>query len=137
MTLAAGVRLGPYSIQEPLGHGGMGEVYRALDTRLDRAVAIKVLPSHVTSEPAKRQRFEREARAVAAVSHPNICALFDVGSQDGVEFLVLEHLEGETLERRLIRGPLPIDEVLRHAIEIAGALDHAHRHGVVHRDLKP
>jgi serine/threonine protein kinase len=115
----------------------MGEVYRARDTRLKREIAIKVLPPHITSQPAKRRRFEREAQAVAALSHPHICALFDVGSQDGTEFLVMEHLDGETLERRLARGPLGLEEVFKYAIEIADALDHAHRHGIVHRDLKP
>jgi serine/threonine protein kinase len=115
----------------------MGEVYRAKDSRLKREVAIKVLPPHVTSDSTKRQRFEREAQAIAALNHPHICALFDVGSQDGAEFLVMEYLEGETLERRLVRGALPLAQAVRHAIEIADALDHAHRHGIVHRDLKP
>jgi len=144
MPLTAGARLGPYSIREPLGHGGMGEVYRAVDTRLDRTVAIKVLPSHITGDTGKRQRFEREARAVAALNHPHICALFDVGSQDpstgsgpAVDFLVMEHLDGETLDRRLLRGPLPLEEVFRYAIQIAEALNEAHRRGIVHRDLKP
>ena len=144
MRLPAGARLGPYVIEAPVGRGGMGEVYRAVDTRLDRTVAIKVLPSHVTSDSTKRQRFQREARAVAALSHPHICPLFDVGSQDlstgcaqAVDFLVMEYLEGETLDRSLARGPLPSEQVLVYAIEVCAALDHAHRHGIVHRDLKP
>ena len=115
----------------------MGEVYRARDLRLKRDVALKVLPSHVTNDPRKRQRFEREAQAIAALSHPHICALFDMGSHEGIEFLVMEHLDGETLERRLLRGSLPLGQVVAHAIEIAGALDQAHRQGIVHRDLKP
>ena len=137
MRLPAGARLGPYVIHALLGRGGMGEVYRGLDTRLDRTVAIKVLASHVTDDSTKRQRFEREARAVAALSHPHICPLFDLGSQDATDFLVMEYLEGETLDRRLARGPLPLEQVLRYAMEIADALDHAHRQGIVHRDLKP
>jgi hypothetical protein len=137
VTLEPGAYLGPYEILAAIGRGGMGEVYRARDTRLKREIAIKVLPAHVTNQANKRQRFEREAQAVAALSHPHICAVFDVGSHEGTEFLVMEHLEGETLERRLLRGALPLDQVQRHAIEIAGALDHAHRHGIVHRDLKP
>jgi hypothetical protein len=115
----------------------MGEVYRARDTRLRREVAVKVLPQHVMSAASRRLRFEREAQAIAALNHPNICALFDVGSQAGTEFWVMEYLEGETLEKRLVRGPLPLQQAVRYAIEIAGALDHAHRHGIVHRDLKP
>ena len=137
VTLTPGTRLGPYEIVAAIGRGGMGEVYRARDTRLKREIAIKILPARVTSQPNRRQRFAREAQTVAAVSHPHICALFDVGSQDGVDFLVMEYLEGETLDRRLVRGAMPLDEVLRYAIEIAAALDHAHRHGIVHRDLKP
>jgi hypothetical protein len=137
VTLTPGTRLGPYEILAAIGRGGMGEVYRARDTRLKREIAIKILPAHVTSQPNRRQRFEREAQAVAAVSHPHICALFDVGSQDGIDFLVMEYLEGDTLDRRLVRGALPPSVVFQHAIEIAEALDHAHRHGIVHRDLKP
>jgi serine/threonine protein kinase len=137
VTLTRGTRLGPYEIVAAIGRGGMGEVYRARDTRLKREIAIKVLPAHVMSQPSRRQRFERESQAVAALSHPHICALFDVGSQDGVEFLVMEYLDGETLDRRLVRGALPASQVFQHAIEIADALDHAHRHGIVHRDLKP
>jgi serine/threonine protein kinase/Tol biopolymer transport system component len=137
MMIAKDVRLGPYEIQAPLGHGGMGEVYRAIDTRLGRAVAIKVLPRHVADSPTRRQRFEREARALSSLSHPHICALYDIGEEDGLPFLVMEALDGETLTERLVRGALPIDQVVRHAIEMAGALDHAHRQGVIHRDLKP
>ncbi len=150
MTLAAGVRLGPYEVVGALGAGGMGEVYRATDTRLDRTVAIKVLPAHVSADPAVRQRFEREARAVGGLSHPNICTLHDVGRQrpasgasgpdesaPPVDFLVMECLDGETLARRLERGALPPDEALRIAGDIAEALDAAHRRGIVHRDLKP
>ena len=137
VTLTPGTRLGPYEIVAAIGRGGMGEVYRATDTRLKREIAIKVLPPHVTSHANRRQRFEREAQAIAAVSHPHICALFDVGSQDGVDFLVMEYLEGETLDRRLVRGALPLNQVFQLAIQIADALGHAHRHGIVHRDLKP
>jgi dipeptidyl aminopeptidase/acylaminoacyl peptidase len=137
VTLAAGSRLGPYEIVSPLGAGGMGEVYRARDTRLERTVAIKVLPSHLASSPESRQRFEREARTISQLSHPHICALHDVGNQDGVEFLVMEYLEGETLADRLLKGPLPLEQTLRYGIQIADALDKAHRQGIVHRDLKP
>jgi len=136
-TLTTGARLGPYAVLEQIGQGGMGEVYRATDTRLDRIVAIKVLPAHVADSPMRRQRFEREARAVSSLNDPHICALYDVGEQDASPFLVMEYVEGETLARRLMRGALPIDQTLRYAIEIADALDHAHRQGIVHRDLKP
>ncbi len=115
----------------------MGEVYKARDTRLDRTVAIKVLPSHLADKPQLRERFEREARTVASLNHPHICVLHDIGQQDGIHFLVMEYLEGETLAQRLDKGPLPLDQVLRYAIEIADALDKAHRQGVTHRDLKP
>jgi serine/threonine-protein kinase len=137
MPLTAGAHLGPYEILAGIGAGGMGEVYRARDTRLDRTVAIKVLAEHRITDPQMRQRFDREARAVAALSHPHICHLNDVGHDDGVDFLVMEYLEGETLAVRLARAPLPLGEVLRYAIEIAEALSEAHRHGIVHRDLKP
>lgn len=137
MALAAGTKLGPYEIQSPLGAGGMGEVYRARDTRLDRTVAIKILPGHFCSDPGLKQRFEREARAISSFSHPNICHLYDVGIQDGTDFLVMEYLEGETLAHRLVKGPLPLTQLLKISIEIADALNKAHRHGVVHRDLKP
>jgi serine/threonine-protein kinase len=137
MSLPSGAKLGPYEVLAPLGAGGMGEVYRARDTRLDRTVAIKVLPSDLSSNPDLRQRFEREARAVSSLNHPNICTLHDIGHQDGVDYLVLEFLEGESLHDRLGRGPLPLDQALRCAIQIGDALDKAHRSGVVHRDLKP
>ena len=137
MALSSGTRLGPYEILEPAGAGGMGEVYKARDTRLDRTVAIKVLPSHLSQNPEGRQRFEREAKTISQLSHPHICALHDVGHQDGLEYLVMEFLEGETLTSRLARGPLPLEPALRYGIEIADALDKAHRQGVIHRDLKP
>ena len=136
-VLQPGRRLGPYQVGEPIGRGGMGEVYRARDTRLDRTVAIKVLPSHVAGDADHKQRFEREARTLANISHPHICPVFDVGQQDGVDYLVMEYLDGETLADRLMRGPLPLEQVLRWATEIADALDKAHRRGIVHRDLKP
>src|SRR5262245_64561004 len=125
MPLAAGSRLGPYEILAPLGAGGMGEVYRAKDTRLDRTVAIKILSSHLSNHADLKQRFEREARAISSLSHPHICALHDVGSQDGTEFLVMEFLEGETLAHCLTGGPLPADRMLRFGIQIADALDKA------------
>ena len=137
MPLQAGTSLGPYQIESPLGAGGMGEVYKATDTRLDRTVAIKVLPEHVAADPDLKQRFEREAKTVAALSHPHICPVFDVGEQDGVNYLVMEYLDGETLQQRLEKGALPLDQALTIAIEIADALDKAHRQGIVHRDLKP
>ncbi len=137
MPLAAGTRLGPYEILGPLGAGGMGEVYSALDTRLDRRVAVKILPEHLAAAPDIRARFEREAKAVSSLNHPNICTLHDVGHQDGVDFLVMELLEGETLAVRLERGPLPPAELLRIALQITDALVKAHRQGLVHRDLKP
>jgi Tol biopolymer transport system component len=137
MSLAAGVRLGPYEIVAPLGAGGMGEVYRARDTRLERTVAVKVLPPHFVGNADLRQRFEREAKAVSALNHPHICTLHDVGQEGDVEYIVMEYLEGETLLDRLQKGPLPLGQALRHGVEIADALDKAHRSGVVHRDLKP
>jgi len=137
MMLAPGARLGPYEIVSALGAGGMGEVYRARDTRLNRTVALKLLPSELRDRPDRRQRFDLEARAISSLQHPHICALFDVGEQDGAAFFVMEHLEGETLDDRLIRGPLPAKEILLYASQIADALDHAHRAHVVHRDLKP
>jgi serine/threonine protein kinase len=121
----------------PIGAGGMGEVYRAKDTRLDRVVAIKVLPAHVSQDPERKARFEREAKTVASLNHPHICVLHDVGHQDGVDFLVMEYLEGETLAERVAKGPLPIDQVLRYGTEIADALARAHKEHIVHRDLKP
>ncbi len=137
MPLANGTKLGPYETIAPLGAGGMGEVYRAKDPRLDRIVAIKVLPQHLAGTPEARQRFEREARSVSALNHPNICTLFDVGSQDGTEYLVMEYLEGETLAARLEKGALPLDQALKIGIEISDALEKAHRQGIIHRDLKP
>lgn len=136
MTLATGTRLGPYEILTLLGAGGMGEVYRARDTRLERSVAIKVLPEDLASDEVRRERFEREARAVSGLNHPNICTLHDVGQQGGIHYLVMEYLEGECLAERLARGPLPMAEALRAGRQIADALDKAHRQGVVHRDLK-
>ena len=137
MAISQGTRLGPYEVLAPVGAGGMGEVYRARDTRLDRTVAVKVLPRHLSASEEVRQRFEREAKTISQLSHPHICALYDVGNQDGVEYLVMEFLEGETLAARISRGPLPAEQVLRYGIEIADALDKAHRQGIVHRDLKP
>src|SRR5713226_7692742 len=122
MSLASGTKLGPYEIQSPLGAGGMGEVYRAKDTRLDRSVAVKILPSHLSDNPEAKQRFEREARAISSLNHPNICTLHDVGHQDGVDFLVMEVLEGETLSDRLMKGPLPLQQVLKYGIEICEGL---------------
>jgi len=137
VPLASGTSLGPYQVVSPLGSGGMGEVYKARDTRLDRTVAIKTLPTDVADDPHRRERFRREAQAISRLSHPNICHLYDVGSQDGVEFLVMEYLAGETLAHRLLRGPLPLQQALTVAAELAAALDAAHRDGVIHRDLKP
>src|SRR5262252_5259425 len=137
MTLTPGIRLGPYEVVEPLGAGGMGEVYRARDTRLERTVAIKILPAHLSSDPVRKQRFEREAKTISSLNHPNICTLHDIGSQDGVDYLVMECVEGETVARRLDRGPLPLEQVLKIGAQIADALDKAHQSGVVHRDLKP
>lgn len=132
-----GSRLGPYEVVEPIGAGGMGEVYRAQDTRLDRCVALKVLSEALEHTPEARQRFEREARSASSLNHPHICTLYDIGRHDGVDFLVMEYLEGETLAARLARGALPLVDVLRYGIEVAAALDAAHRKGLVHRDLKP
>ena len=137
MTLQTGARLGPYEIVTLLGRGGMGEVYRALDTRVGRIVAIKVLPPDAAEQAERRQRFEREARAVARLNHPHICTLYDVGRQDGVEYLVMEYLDGETLAARLSRGALPLAEALAHATALAQALARAHREGITHRDIKP
>src|SRR5713101_4838545 len=137
MPLSPATRLGPYEIVAAIGAGGMGEVYRAKDTRLDRTVALKVLPGHLTSSPKVRERFAREAKAISSLSHPHICALYDVGRQDGIDFLVLEYLDGETLVERIKKGPIRLDQVLRYAIQVCSALDEAHRNGVVHRDLKP
>jgi Tol biopolymer transport system component len=137
MPLSPGTRLGPYEILSPLGAGGMGEVYRARDTRLERTVAVKVLPEHLSSSSEVRQRFEREAKTISQLSHPHICAIYDVGREGETEYLVMELLEGETLSDRLAKGPLPLEQTLRYGTEIADALDKAHRQGIVHRDLKP
>ena len=137
MVLTSGGRLGPYEIIAPLGAGGMGEVYRARDTRLERTVAIKVLPSHLSDNPELKQRFEREAKAISQLSHPNICTLYDIGHEESTDYLVMEFLEGESLAERLKRGPLPLKEIIAIGCNIADALDRAHRAGIVHRDLKP
>jgi len=137
MPLTPGTRLGPYEIQSPLGAGGMGEVYRAHDSRLGRDVAIKVLPQHLSSTPELKARFEREAKSVSQLNHPNICVLYDIGREGDQDFLVMELVDGETLEQRLTRGPLNLPELLKIGSEVAGALDKAHRAGIVHRDLKP
>src|SRR5712692_6742158 len=137
MAIVPGTRLGPYEIVSALGAGGMGEVYRARDTRLERSVAIKMLPANLSSDPSLRQRLEREAKAVSKLSHPHICTLHDIGHQDGVDFLVMELIEGETLEHRLTKGPLLQEQTISFAAQIADALAHAHKLGFVHRDLKP
>jgi serine/threonine protein kinase len=137
MPLPSGSKLGPYEILALIGAGGMGEVYRAKDTRLERSVAVKILPAHFSSKADLRERFEREARAVSSLNHPNICTLHDVGHQEGVDYLVMELIDGESLTSRIAKGPLPTDQALRIASEIASALDRAHRSGIVHRDLKP
>ena len=137
MSVNPGTRLGPYEILSAIGAGGMGEVYKARDTRLDRTVAIKVLPTHLAGRAELRERFEREAKTIASLNHPHICTLFDTGHQDDVDFLVMEYIEGETLAQRLQKGALPIQQVMQYAIEIADALDKAHRKGITHRDLKP
>ena len=134
MPLGPGTRLGPYEILSAIGAGGMGEVYRARDTRLQRDVAIKILPAALAGDASFRERFEREARPVAALNHPHICALYDVGEDGGAAFIVMEHLEGETLADRVSKGPLPVEQALRFGIQIAEALDKAHRAGIVHRD---
>jgi hypothetical protein len=137
MAILSGKRLGPYEILSAIGAGGMGEVYRARDTRLERIVAVKILPDHLSDRAELRERFEREARTVASLNHPHICVLHDIGHQDGTDYLVMEYLEGETLAERLKKGPLPLDQVLQYAIDISDALDKAHRKGITHRDLKP
>ena len=137
MTLKTGTRLGPYEIMAPLGAGGMGEVYKARDTRLDRIVALKVLHAHLADRPELRERFRREAKTIASLKHDHICTLYDIGYEDGIDFLVMEYLEGETLAQRLVKGSLPLDQVFRYSIEIADALDTAHRQGFTHRDIKP
>jgi serine/threonine protein kinase len=140
MTFREGSAVGPYEIRDRVAVGGMGEVYRAIDSRLNRTVAIKVIPAEAAGDPARRQRFRREARTISSLNHPHICTIYDVGRHDGADYLVMEYLQGETLAARLGRcrdNPLPLKEALRYAIEIADALDQAHRHGVVHRDVKP
>src|SRR6202140_1630201 len=137
MPLSPGVRLGPYEILDALGAGGLGEVYLARDTRLGRDVAVKILPAEFSADPIRKQRFEREAKTISSLNHPHICVLHDVGSQDGMSYLVMECVEGETLAKRLEKGALPLEQVLKYGMQIADALDKAHRRGVVHRDLKP
>src|SRR5688500_7359540 len=138
MAFDAGTRIGPYEILSPLGAGGMGAVYRARDTRLDRVVAIKVLTGALADDAESRQRFEEEARAIAALNDPHICTIHDVGREGDLDYLVLEYLEGETLADRLRRtGPLPVTDALTVAVQIGDALERAHRAGIVHRDLKP
>jgi serine/threonine protein kinase len=137
MPLSAGIRLGPYEILAALGAGGMGEVYRARDTWLERTVAIKILPAHLSNDPARKQRFEREAKTISSLNHPHICVLHDVGHQDDIEYLVMECVEGETLAKRLEKGALPLDQTLKLGTQITDALDKAHRSGIIHRDLKP
>src|SRR5512139_3037036 len=142
MALASGTKLGPYEVSGPLGAGGMGEVYRAKDTRLGRTVAVKVLPPDFAADPERKRRFEQEARAVSALNHPNICTLYDIGSAavpgaGHVDFLVMEFLEGQSLAERIAKGPIPLREALQCAAQIADALSKAHRQGIVHRDIKP
>src|SRR6476620_8477361 len=129
MPLALGTLLGSYEIGAPLGVGGMGEVYRARDIRLDRTVAIQILPQHLSNDPVHKQRFEREAKTISSLNHPNICVLYDVGHQDGIDYLVMECVEGESLAERLQKGPLPLDQVLKYGAQISFALDQAHRSG--------
>jgi len=135
VALSAGTRLGPYEILSPVGAGGMGEVYEARDTRLDRMVAIKILPTAVAGDPGRRERFQREARAISALTHPHICTLYDIGEADGTDFLVMEHLSGETRARRLPRGP-PLADLLQIGAQVADALDAAHARDIVHREIK-
>src|SRR5437588_5487151 len=137
MAIASGTKIGPYEVLAPLGAGGMGEVYRAKDTRLGRDVAIKILPKDMSADPERKQRFEREAKTISSLNHPNICTLHDIGSQNSMDYLVMECVEGETLAKRLEKGALPVEQVLKYGMQIADALDKAHRSGVVHRDLKP
>src|SRR5215469_3669178 len=137
MPLVSGTKLGPYEILKSLGAGGMGEVYRARDARLERTVAIKILPEHLSSNAELRARFEREARAASALNHPHICHLYDIGSQDGIAYLVMEYLDGESLADRLHKGALPLKQTLQIGVQIAEALSTAHRAGILHRDLKP
>src|SRR5258706_4133844 len=136
MALTPGTTLGPYEILAMLGAGGMGEVYRARDTRLDRTVAVKVLASHLSSSPELKLRMEREAKAISSLNHPHICHLYDIGSQDGTDYMVMEFLEGETLAERLRKGAMPLNEIFKTGIAVAEALAVAHRQGIVHRDLQ-
>ncbi len=137
MSISAGTRLGPYEILVAIGAGGMGEVYKAKDTRLDRIVAVKTLLPHIAAAPDLRECFEREARTISQLIHVNICTLFDVGEQDQTAFLVMEYFEGETLAARIAKGPIPVEQALPWAIQIASPLNAAHRQGILHRDLKP
>ncbi|MGE5360527.1 MAG: serine/threonine-protein kinase, partial [Bacteroidales bacterium] len=137
MSLASGTRLGPYEIQAAIGAGGMGEVYKARDTRLNRTVAIKVLPAAVAGDPERRARFEREAKTIAALNHPHICSVYDVGRQGDTDFLVMEYVDGETLAARVRRSPLGISEIERLGVQLSEGLGAAHQHGLVHRDIKP
>ena len=131
------LRLGDYEILSPIGAGGMGEVYKARDVRLDRTVAIKVLPAHLSENAQLRQRFEQEARAVSSLNHPNICTLHDIGRAEGIDFMVMEYIEGETLAERIARGAIPLEEAIEIGLRVADALDKAHRNEIVHRDVKP
>ncbi|HYT74335.1 MAG TPA: serine/threonine-protein kinase, partial [Vicinamibacterales bacterium] len=137
MPLTPGTRLGPYDIVSAIGAGGMGEVYRARDTRLDRVVAVKVLPSGLTRDPLALERFAREARAIASVNHPHICTIYDVGEHDGSPYLVMEWIDGETLHARLDQKPQTVEQLVEWGLQLAGALEAAHARGIVHRDLKP
>ena len=137
MAIQPGTMLGPYEVLSQIGAGGMGEVYKGRDTRLERIVAIKVLPGHLASRAELRERFDREARAIANLQHPHICVLYDIGQQGDIAYLVMEYLEGESVAQRLQKGPLPLDQVLRYGTEISDALDKAHRKGFTHRDIKP
>src|SRR5580700_190169 len=137
MPLSAGIRLGPYEILAPIGAGGMGEVYRARDTRLRRTVAIKLVRRELALRSDYRERFQSEARAISALNHPHICSLHDIGEQDGIDYLVMEYVEGENLAEALKQGPQPVENVLRYGAEIADALAAAYARGIVHRDLKP
>src|ERR1035438_41735 len=137
MALTSGTKLGPYEIIAPLGAGGMGEVYQARDTRLSVRLAKKFLPAQLSEDASRRQRFEREAKVISNLNHPHICTLYDIGRQDGMDFIVMEYIEGMSLAERLAKGPLPTAEVLEYSIQLSSALDKAHRNGVTHRDLKP
>ena len=137
MHLQRNAIVGEYRILDFLGEGGMGQVYRAVHTRIGRTVAVKILPQQLSSDPIRKQRFEREAKTISTLNHPHICVLYDVGHQDGIDYIVMECIEGESLAERLQKGPLPLDQVLKYGAQISFALDQAHRSGVVHRDLKP